>query len=48
MGSLVLVVINLIGASVSSEIGLMPFEDFWMEAKHAYVFVIILGRLRGG
>ena len=33
---------------MSSEISLVPFEDFWMEAKHAYVFVIMLGVMRGG
>ena len=43
---LVLVVINLIGASVSSVIWLMYFEDVWMEATHACVFVIMLGGLR--
>ena len=47
-GSLVLVVSNLIGAIMSSEISLMPFEDFFMEAKHACVFVIMLGGMRGG
>ena len=47
IGLLVLVVINLIGASVSSVILLIPFEDVWMEAIHACVFVIMLGALRG-
>ena len=47
IGSLVLVVSILIGASVSSVIWLVPFEDVWMEATHACVFVIMLGGLRG-
>ena len=48
MGSFVLVVSNFIVASVSSAIWLMHFEDVWMEATHACVFVIMLGGLRGG
>ena len=44
--SLVLLNCNLIGASVSSTISLMPFEDVWTEATHACVFVIMLGVLR--
>ena len=43
IGLLVLVVSNLIGESVSYEILLIPFEEFWMEATHACVFVIMLG-----
>ena len=26
----------------------MPFEDFWAEATHAYVFFIMLSGMRGG
>ena len=47
IGLLVLVTYNLIGASVSSEILLMTFEEFWTEATHACIFVIMLGGLRG-
>ena len=47
IGSLVLVESNLIGASMSSEILLMPFEYVWVEATHACVFVIVLGGIRG-
>ena len=47
IGSLVLVTWNLIGASVSSTIWLMTFEDVWMENTHACVFVIMLWGLRG-
>ena len=47
IGSLLLVVSNLIVASVSSQIYFMPFEDVWMEATHACVFFIMLGGLRG-
>ena len=47
IGLLILVVSNLIGASVSYVICLMTFEDVWMEATHACVFVIMLGGLRG-
>ena len=46
IGSLVLVVRNLIVASVSSEIRLITFEDVCMEGTHACVFVIMLGGLR--
>ena len=46
-GSLVLVVSTLTGASVSSAIWLMPFEDVWVEATHACVFVFMLGGLSG-
>ena len=45
---LVLVTWNLIDASVSSEIWLMNFEDVWMKATHACVFVIMMGGLSGG
>ena len=48
IGLLVLVVSNLIGASVSFEILLVPFEYFWMEATHDCIFVIMLGGIRGG
>ena len=44
--SLVLVVRNLIGESVSSAILLMTFEDISMEAIHACVFFIMLSGLR--
>ena len=44
---LVLVVRNLIGASVHSEIWLMPFEGVCMEATYACVFVIMLVGLMG-
>ena len=47
IGSLVLVVSNLICASVSYEISLMPFEDVFIEATHACVFFIVLVGLRG-
>ena len=47
IGSLVFFTCKLIGASVSSEIRLMNFEDVWTEATHACVFVIMLGGLRG-
>ena len=46
IGSLVLIVGNLIGEIVSSAILFVYFEDVWMEATHACVFVIILGGLR--
>ena len=46
IGSLVLVVSKSIGANVSSEISLIPFEDFCMEATHSCVFVIMLVGLR--
>ena len=42
-----LVISNLIGASVSSAILLMTFEEFWTEATHACVFVIMLVGIRG-
>ena len=47
IGSLVLVVINLIIASVFSAILLVPFEYVWVEASHDCVFVIMLGGLMG-
>ena len=47
IGLLVLVLSNWIGASVSSEILLMPFEDVWIEATYVCVFVFVLGGLRG-
>ena len=47
IGSLVLFVINLIGANVSFDILLVPFEDVWMEATYACIFVIMLLGLRG-
>ena len=47
IGSLVLVTCNWIGASVSSDIWFMPFEEVCMEATHACVFVIVLGGLKG-
>ena len=48
IGSLALVVTNLICANVSSTISLIPFEDVWIEDTYACVFVIILGGQRGG
>ena len=45
--SLVLVTCNLIGASVSYAILFMPFEEVWTKDTHDFVFVIILGGLRG-
>ena len=48
IGTLVLVTCNLIGASASSEILLIPFEEVWTEATYACVFVITLGGIRGG
>ena len=47
IGSLILVTCNLIGASVSSIIRLMPFEEVWKEATHVCVFFIMLSGLRG-
>ena len=47
IGLLVLVTSNLIGENVSYAILLMTFEDVWMEATHACVFVIMLDGLRG-
>ena len=44
---LVLAMSYLIGASVSSAILLMTFEDYWMEATHACVFVTMLGGMKG-
>ena len=48
IGSLVLVVRNLIGASVPSEIWLMNFADVWMEATHACVSFHRVGSNEGG
>ena len=46
IGSLILVVIKLIGAIVTSTILLMTFEYFWMEATHTYIFVFVFVGLR--
>ena len=52
IGSSVLVTCNLIGATVWSDVlfiySALDPEDTWMEAAHAWVFVVKLGGLRGG
>ena len=47
IGSLVLVTCNLIGASMSSSIWYMPFEEVWAETTHACVFFYHVGWAKG-